>query len=125
MQTGARTALRSERLADRPLAFPAKGHRQPEALDVAFGLLERDRLHPFAVLQLDCGPPIGRPQYALAHTRACLVEPHLDAAVGTQVSTLPLPLASLVLALVDVADSPLADRSMPRPSLLSAFHSPS
>ena len=63
MQTGARTALRSERrLADRPLALPADGHRQPEALDVAFGLLERDRLHPFAVLQLDCGPPIGRPQ---------------------------------------------------------------
>ena len=42
MQTGARTALRSERLADRPLALPADGHRQPEALDVAFGLLERD-----------------------------------------------------------------------------------
>ena len=41
MQTGARTTLvRSAPLAGRPLALPADGHRQPEALDTALGLLE-------------------------------------------------------------------------------------
>ena len=44
MQTGARTTLvRSAPLAGRPLALPADGHRQPEALDTALGLAERIR----------------------------------------------------------------------------------
>ena len=90
-------------LAGRPLALPADGHRQPEALDTALGLLERDRLHHLAVLQLGCAPPIGRPPYALAHICACLVEPHLDVAAGIQERPLPLLLVSLELALVDAA----------------------